>query len=343
MPNSLHNEANCLQTATPDNPQDSASTRRHHRLPAIDIARGSALAAMVIYHGAWDLEFFGYLQAGTTGSGLWRIFARAIAGSFLFIAGFSLVLAHGEAIRWRGFARRLVMIMAAALLISVATYQFDPDSYVFFGILHAIAFFSVLGLCFLKAPAIVTVIIAIAVFLAPRYLDIDTYAYPFLTFTGLGSIPPRSNDFVPLFPWFSTWLAGMATAQWMGRTTIERLFAGTQPATWSPSGLLSLAGRHSLAFYLIHQPVLISAIFLASQIVAPPMAEPVAQYRMSCQRGCAGSLSALACEQFCDCTLGLLLDQNLFNAMMQGNIDIARDPRILRITEQCTDEANEVN
>ena len=43
------------------------------RIEAIDIARGAALVAMAVYHFGWDLEFFGYLDAGTTITGGWRL------------------------------------------------------------------------------------------------------------------------------------------------------------------------------------------------------------------------------------------------------------------------------
>jgi uncharacterized membrane protein len=66
------------------------------RLTRIDIARGVALIAMAIYHFGWDLEFFGYMAPATTAHGGWKLFARCIASSFLFLVGFSLVLALGS-------------------------------------------------------------------------------------------------------------------------------------------------------------------------------------------------------------------------------------------------------
>ena len=76
------------------------------RITAIDAARGVALIAMAIYHFTWDLQFFGYLEPGTATTGGWKLFARCIASSFLFLVGVGLVLAHGHGIRWPGFGRR---------------------------------------------------------------------------------------------------------------------------------------------------------------------------------------------------------------------------------------------
>ena len=75
------------------------------RIEIIDVARGGALVAMAVYHFGWDLEFFGYMDAGTTVTGGWRLFARAIATSFLFLVGVSLFLAHEKRIRWKGFLK----------------------------------------------------------------------------------------------------------------------------------------------------------------------------------------------------------------------------------------------
>ena len=61
---------------------DAAPSRR---IDWIDIARGVALIAMAIYHFSWDLEFFGYLDPGTAGSGPLKWFARSIASSFLIL------------------------------------------------------------------------------------------------------------------------------------------------------------------------------------------------------------------------------------------------------------------
>src|SRR5262245_16975266 len=96
------------------------------RIEAIDLARGAALVAMALYHFTWDLEFFRYADAGMTAQGGWKLFARCIASSFLFLVGVSLVLAHGKGIRWSRFLRRLGMVAGAALAISVVTYFAVP-------------------------------------------------------------------------------------------------------------------------------------------------------------------------------------------------------------------------
>ena len=140
------------------------------RIELVDLARGTALAAMAVYHFTWDLEFFSYVDAGTTAIGGWKVFARCIASSFLFLVGVSLFLAHGDGVRWPGFGRRLAMIGGAAAAISLATWIAVPKTFIFFGILHQIALASLLGLPFLRLPWAVNLLAAAGVVAAPHFL-----------------------------------------------------------------------------------------------------------------------------------------------------------------------------
>src|SRR5688572_17854068 len=220
------------------------------RIDAIDIARGVALVAMAVYHFTWDLEFFGYAPASMTAVGGWKLFARCIASSFLFLVGVSLFLGHAKGIRWRGFLRRLAMVAGAALAISVVTYIAVPSGFIFFGILHQIALASVLGLAFLRLPTVVTLIAAAAVIAAPHYLRSEFFDAPWWWWTGLSENRLRSNDYVPVFPWFGAVLIGIAAAKIAEQTGLFARLATLRAPKWSWP--LVFGGRHSLAVYLIH-------------------------------------------------------------------------------------------
>ena len=145
------------------------------RIHAIDLARSAALLAMALYHFTFDLMLFGHLPPGFVFQGPWPLIARAIASSFLFLAGVSLWLAHGEAIRWGAFWRRFAMVAGAAALVTVATYYTMGAQYIRWGILHAIAAGSLIGLAFLRAPVVLTVAVAAAVFTAPHLWRSDAF------------------------------------------------------------------------------------------------------------------------------------------------------------------------
>ena len=226
----------------------------------LDAARGISLVAMTVFHFAFDLELFGFAEPGFISQPHWKYFARVIASSFLFLAGFSLFLAHAERIDWVSWKPRMLKICAAALLITIATFFATPQQYIFFGILHSIAFASLAGLLFLRIPAGLIALIAICVFAIGREFETALLNHWIFWWTGLSSSAINSSDYVPVFPWFSAPLFGIAAAKFLSTGNgLNRL------ASYELTSRLMLAlrflGRNSLIYYLLHQPVLISLIF----------------------------------------------------------------------------------
>jgi len=93
-----------------------------HRLAIVDIARTLALAAMGVFHFTYDLALFGFIDPLTMGRSFWILFAQAIAGTFIFLSGVSLVLASRAPLKPRKVMLRLAQIGGAAALVSVGTY-----------------------------------------------------------------------------------------------------------------------------------------------------------------------------------------------------------------------------
>ncbi|PHP65050.1 hypothetical protein CSC94_21210 [Zhengella mangrovi] len=286
------------------------------RIVAIDAARAVALVAMAVYHFTWDLEYFGYVESGTAGFGAWKVFARSIATSFLVLAGISLVLGHGRGLRWRPWLDRLLRVSAAAALITVATWYAMPDTYIFFGILHQIALASVIGLAFLRLPWVVTAVAAAAIVALPAVFRDPLFASPWLWWVGLAPLPPMSNDYVPVFPWTGAVLAGMALAQlgrsrgWFEALRNSRLNART-PA-W-----LAWPGRHSLAVYLVHQPVLIAMVWTWAQLFPP--AVTVGDARPGCEAQCMTTNDEEFCRAWCLCVLDELDQRGMLGPVLRGN------------------------
>lgn len=230
------------------------------RLIALDLARSAALLGMATYHLTYDLTMFGWLPEGTAITGPWALFARAVAGSFLFLAGVSLWLAHGQGIRWPAFWKRFARIAAGAALVTAGTYAAFPDYFVFYGILHSIAVSSLIGLAFLRLPAAVTLAVAALVFALPWLWTSPAFNGP-LAFVGLFQTRPLTVDFLPVFPWAAPLLAGIAAGRIASHLALwPRLAIGETPLLRR----LAWPGRHSLAIYLIHQPVLIGLVWAAT-------------------------------------------------------------------------------
>lgn len=228
------------------------------RLPSVDVARTIAIIGMVIFHFARDLEIFGLLPYGTTLFGPWAWFARGVAGTFLFLAGVSLWLAHGDGIRWPAFWRRFGILSLAALAVTTATFIAMRDQFVYFGILHSIAACSLIALAFLRLPAALTAACAVAIWAIAAFSP-DIFFTQWAAPIGLSAEVRGSMDLVPLIPWLAPCLLGLAFA---------RAFAHRLPRA-APSRamtLLAWPGRHSLVIYLVHQPILMAAIWSVLQI-----------------------------------------------------------------------------
>lgn len=267
------------------------------RLPGIDIARAIALIAMAIYHFSWNLSFFGFIDGAAATTGPLKWFARGIATSFLILVGMSLVLAMREGMRWPAFWRRFAMVCGGAALITVVTWFATPQSYVFFGILHHIALASLILLPFTSVHPAVTLLAAIAAYFIADFVSFESFNTMALYWTGLSTRTPASNDLVPIFPWISAGLLGVAFAK---SGLLDRLPLLAQTPTARIGKALQWLGRHSLSFYLVHQPVLFGAVFLAAQLVPPQTALPD-DFMSQCTAACEVQNGAIFCQAYCTC------------------------------------------
>lgn len=315
----------------------SEQTSKSPRIDVLDVARGVALLAMASYHFTWDLEFFGYTEPGMTAHGAWKLYARAIASTFLLLAGVSLVLAHGNGIRWPGFWKRFAMVAGAAAAISLVTYFAVPNGFIFFGILHEIALGSLLGLAFLRLPAPLTLLAAIAVIAAPSFLRMPIFDHPLLWWLGLAPVNPRSNDYVPIFPWFGAILIGIAAARFAQQVGMLERFAQFRPGAWAKP--FRFAGKHSLAFYLIHQPVLIACVWLFSQAWPAPAVTPQAEFSRACVRNCAEAREEAFCQRYCVCMLDRIEAENMLDSMFSSGSE-ALNSRLSDFALECTGETD---
>lgn len=306
------------------------------RLDWLDMSRGLALIAMTTFHFAWDLEFFGYAPAGMTSLPAFKWYARGIAFSFLLIAGFSFALAYGHGINGRKLLKRTVQIGGAALLISAGTWFATPDRFVFFGILHQIAVASLIMAVFVRANVAIIFVAAILIAALPHMFRHEIFDVPWLWWTGLGTIQPATNDYVPVFPWTAYAMFGLL----LGKLAISRNWLSrpkAQPAASGPAGRgLVFLGKHSLIYYLVHQPVLF-ALLTAFAYVLPP--DRTGAFVSSCQTSCEIGNEAKFCQSFCGCVKDELVAAGIINDVISGKRDGASDPQVLDTAMLCTNRA----
>lgn len=304
---------------------ENANSKR--RIHAIDAARGIALVAMAIYHFTWDLGYFGYVPSYLAVTGGWAIFAHLIAGSFLFVAGYSLWMAHGRDLRLPSFLKRLAILVLAASAVSIVSIVQMPDAIIYFGILHAIAAASVIGLLFVRAPPALTLLVAVAAFLLPHFLKFNALDPRYLAWIGMAAHPVASDDYVPLLPWIAPFLAGIAISKlslgWLKR----------QKQVPKNENILTFFGRHSLVFYLLHQPILFGLVYAATLVVPP---DPSPGYLSGCQTSCERTDDAAFCASYCACTLDALKSEGLLGPLMRNQTTEQDAVALGRISMMCS-------
>lgn len=306
------------------------------RIAALDIARGIAVMAMIVFHFAWDLDTFGLTDLNVLGSTGWRTFSRTIASSFLMLAGIGLVLAHGDGIRWPAFWQRFAIIAGAAGLVSLGTWYAFPHAFVYFGILHAIALGSLITLPTLRLPALLVALLALVALALPFIPGVPRINGPAFWWIGLADDYRAAVDFIPLLPWIAPLLAGIALA----KTFRARLSS----LAWKPAGRLSrtlaLAGRFSLPIYLFHQPILLGTLWLGMQLLSTPVAMEEREFTAGCIQTCvsAGTSQAL-CANACPCAASMLKREGLLNAAITNRLRPEEMVRMRSLAMQCLRDA----
>jgi len=235
------------------------------RLPLLDLLRGLAIVAMVLYHGVWDVWSVGMLDIDPVHDPLSLWSRSTILGTFLLLVGMGTSL--GAAGGWNGrrFLRRLGFLVLGAGAVTAASLIVFPATPIFFGVLHHIAVASLLALLLVRLPPFLVAALGVGILVLDGRVAFDVFNGPWLNWIGLATTAPPSNDYVPLVPWFGLVAIGVAVGRWerlvvlLARPRLESRFAR----------ILIRMGRSGLLIYLLHQPILYGAILGLATITGP--------------------------------------------------------------------------
>jgi len=254
-------ERSQVRSAAPASESTRATPPAANRIEGIDTLRGIAIVAMIAYHFTFDLRYFGVIRADFENDPFWLGARAAIVSSFLLLVGVSLVLARQFSVPTARFARRVAIIALCALAATIGSYAIFPERFIYFGILHLIVVASVVGRPLAGRPvlALALGVVAIMAGLVVSHPFFDTRA---TSWVGFNTVKPATEDFVPLFPWIGVVLLGIA----LGHELVRRDFSPVAPLARAPQALRWL-GRHSLAVYMVHQPLLMGILALAQLLL----------------------------------------------------------------------------
>ncbi|MDO8279373.1 MAG: heparan-alpha-glucosaminide N-acetyltransferase [Burkholderiaceae bacterium] len=246
------------------------------RFEALDALRGLAVVWMTVYHFCFDLNHFGYLRQDFLGDAFWTSQRTAIVSLFLFCAGMGQAAAQLQSRGAPRFWQRWAQIAACALLVSAASWLIFPASFIYFGVLHAIAVMLLvvqpLSRWGQRHPlwlAVLATVLLLLPLAAPGLLVSsglqDLFNSRALNWLGWISRKPFTEDYVPLLPWAGVMVWGLLVGQAVLRKPPDWLMAplpgGGRPLIW--------LGRHSLGWYMLHQPVLMGLLASASWLIRP--------------------------------------------------------------------------
>ncbi len=307
----------------------------HERIIIFDLIRGLAIIGVVIYHFAFDLRLLEFIQIDVTQNIYWVAFARILAGSFLALTGISLVLAHVNYMKWDAFFRRFFIIAGAALIISIVTYYSYPDMFVYFGILHAIALFSLLALPFLRLPLLIVFISALLVLILPFIFDNEIFNQKELSWIGFWQVPPFTADLVPIFPAFSATLVGVFLARILIKMNmLERLSNVLPKGVWV--NILKQASKWSLVIYLVHQPILLGILYPIAALVKSDELPKDQAFYGACFSSCLEmGEKATTCKSYCLCSLEQVEQGDLWDIINMPILTKEQNQSISSISNLC--------
>ena len=191
---------------------------------------------MVIYHTAFDLLSF-YNWNIDLYSPQWEVFRIITVSLFLLCSGMSSQLSSHP-------LRRASTILGSAGFITLATYIYDPNTFIYFGILHCIGL-GMLLLIPLKKLKEWNIVLGIIIILFP----FSSYYFP---------LPIRPTlDFYPIIPWFGIMLIGAGISHFL---YVRNSIILIRPLVLTPA--LTLISRHALLIYMTHQPILLALLYL---------------------------------------------------------------------------------
>ena len=233
----------------------------------IDFLRGLAVIMMIMFHLLYDLAYFGEYDLNLH-SGFWLYFGCTTATIFILLVGISLTLSFSRANKiqnaggklYQKYLKRGLKIFLYGLIITLATWIFLREGFVIFGVLHLIGISIILAYPFLKLRSW-NLMIGIIFISLGMYLKNLTFGFPWLMWIGPMSCHFYTVDYFPLFPWFGVILIGLFFGNLL-YPDYTRKFNLCDRSNFSFIKLFCFLGRHSLLIYLIHQPVLITVLYI---------------------------------------------------------------------------------
>ncbi|UCF49290.1 MAG: DUF1624 domain-containing protein [Thermoplasmatales archaeon] len=232
----------------------------------IDLLRGIAVIMMIVFHLLYDLNYFNIYNLSLY-SGYFLIYVYLIGTFFFLLVGISLTLSYNKAkvsltkgeLKLK-FIKRGLKIFGLGLLITIISFYFLDEGFVIFGVLHCIGLSIILAYPFLNLRNFNLLLGIIFIFFG-IILKQFSFNFQWLVWLGFKPIKFYTIDYFPLLPWFGVILIGIFIGNTLYPNHI-RIFKFRKIPEIKAIRLFTFLGQYSLIIYFIHQPILLSIIYL---------------------------------------------------------------------------------
>ena len=237
------------------------------RVGLFDAVRGFSVASMVLFHLCYDLIALTSLSVPWFKPPFEDLWRASISWTFLLVSGWMCSFSKNNLTR----SLRYLAVAAAIFIVTSLVAVDDPIN---FGIIFCIGGATLLDALLervgLEPSGPLAATLLFLLFLACLHvpqgsfgfpgatavLPRSLYSTPWLSWAGFPGPGFISGDYYPLIPYALIYDAGIAVGRIFLRTGYPSWFLNVhcRPLQW--------IGRHALAIYVVHQPVLLGALML---------------------------------------------------------------------------------
>ncbi|MCI5904862.1 MAG: DUF1624 domain-containing protein [Oscillospiraceae bacterium] len=250
------------------NKTEGESFGRNNRIDSLDLLRGAAITYVMVYHLLYDLVNYEGVRIGFFGTDIFEFVHMFFIDVLIVVSGICSGFSHNV-------IKRGAELFLMGSILTIATDLFVQDTVFVFG---ALSFFGVMMMiCGVCRPVLdkidSRVLLAVSMLLYFITVDFDDGGTLHLLFTDVKlplpegtmysypiGIKPKgffSADYFPLIPNGFLYLSGEALSGSVAKRKLPKFFYSKikVPA-------VNFIGRHSLLFYILHQPVLLMIMFV---------------------------------------------------------------------------------